>query len=499
MTSSAQTRAAVAEIDQKTLDAMRRIQPVVESKLDGALDHFYAIVSKNPAMRRFFSSDQQMGGAKSKQKSHWEGLARGEIGEAHAQRTVRIGHAHVRIGLEPNYFVAGYGALLGKLVHDVITDAWPKSAFGGGRGKGKDVAESVDAVIRLALLDMEMSIMTYLDELTRQAAEKARQEQEERAVAMRSLVLGEIGSALNRLADGDLSQPITADIPPEFASVKNDFNRALESLATLVSTVRGSAQIVDSGAGEIATASDDLSRRTEQQAASLEETAAALSELSQAVDQSSRRAGEASSTAKASMQDARGAEEIVKKAVEAMSRIETSSTKIGMIIGVIDEIAFQTNLLALNAGVEAARAGEAGRGFAVVAQEVRGLAQRSAEAAKEIKGLIQASSDEIGVGVDLVGNTGMALSKIVERAREIESVVDDIARTAGEQATAISEVNTAINQMDQSTQQNAAMVEQSAAVAGQLRQGAAELMEQMTKLKIADAGRSPGRSLRRVA
>ena len=200
MTSSAQTRAAVAEIDQKTLDAMRRIQPVVESKLDGALDHFYAIVSKNPAMRRFFSSDQQMGGAKSKQKSHWEGLARGEIGEAHAQRTVRIGHAHVRIGLEPNYFVAGYGALLGKLVHDVITDAWPKSAFGGGRGKGKDVAESVDAVIRLALLDMEMSIMTYLDELTRQAAEKARQEQEERAVAMRSLVLGEIGSALNPMA-----------------------------------------------------------------------------------------------------------------------------------------------------------------------------------------------------------------------------------------------------------------------------------------------------------
>jgi methyl-accepting chemotaxis protein len=146
-----------------------------------------------------------------------------------------------------------------------------------------------------------------------------------------------------------------------------------------------------------------------------------------------------------------------------MSGIEQSSRQIGQIIGVIDEIAFQTNLLALNAGVEAARAGDAGRGFAVVAQEVRALAQRSAEAAKEIKGLISSSAQQVASGVSLVGETGAVLEKIVVQVAEINAVVGEIAASAQEQATGLNQVNTAVNQMDQVTQQNAAMVEESTA------------------------------------
>ena len=157
--------------------------------------------------------------------------------------------------------------------------------------------------------------------------------------------------------------------------------------------------------------------------------------------------------------DAEKSGEIVRRAVEAMGRIEKSSAEIGQIIGVIDEIAFQTNLLALNAGVEAARAGDAGRGFAVVASEVRALAQRSAEAAKEIKGLITTSKTEVGNGVRLVAETGESLSRIVGKVSQINSVVDDIAAGAEEQSTALQQVNTAVNQMDQATQQNAAMAE----------------------------------------
>ncbi len=151
---------------------------------------------------------------------------------------------------------------------------------------------------------------------------------------------------------------------------------------------------------------------------------------------------------------------VVRNAVTAMERIEQASKQISNIIGVIDEIAFQTNLLALNAGVEAARAGEAGKGFAVVAQEVRELAQRSANAAKEIKGLIANSTAAVSEGVKLVSDTGQGLTAIEELVLTMNAHMDAIATAAHEQSSGLAEVNTAVNHMDQATQQNAAMVEE---------------------------------------
>jgi methyl-accepting chemotaxis protein len=159
-----------------------------------------------------------------------------------------------------------------------------------------------------------------------------------------------------------------------------------------------------------------------------------------------------------------------------MTEIETSSNQVSQIIGVIDEIAFQTNLLALNAGVEAARAGEAGRGFAVVAQEVRALAQRSADAAKEIKTLISTSTQQVEAGVDLVGQTGEALSRIVEQVASIDALMKEISASTTEQATGLNEVNGAVNQMDQVVQQNAAMVEEATAASHSLKNEAKALM-----------------------
>lgn len=279
----------------------------------------------------------------------------------------------------------------------------------------------------------------------------------------------QIAVALERLASNDLSYRMPAAIDAQFARVRDDFNSAVAALDEAISAVASATRNVNAGANEISTASDDLSRRTEQQAASLEETAAALDQITATVGRSAEGARRASEAASGARVDAAKSGEIVSEAVAAMDGIEESSTQINQIIGVIDEIAFQTNLLALNAGVEAARAGEAGRGFAVVAQEVRALAQRSADAAKEIKVLIANSSSQVDRGVKLVGDTGRALNSIVSKVGEIDTLIGEIAQSSREQATGLGEVNVAVNQMDQVTQQNAAMVEEATAAAANLR------------------------------
>jgi methyl-accepting chemotaxis protein len=229
------------------------------------------------------------------------------------------------------------------------------------------------------------------------------------------------------------------------------------------------------GTQQIATASNDLSRRTEQQASSLEETAAALDEITATVRKAAEGATHARKVVADTKVDAEKSGEVVRKAVDAMGSIEKSSQQIGQIIGVIDEIAFQTNLLALNAGVEAARAGDAGRGFAVVASEVRALAQRSAEAAKEIKALISTSTQQVSEGVQLVAETGNSLERIMSKVAEINTVVSDIAAGAQEQATGLQQVNTAVNEMDKVTQQNAAMAEEATAAGRSLAVEAEQL------------------------
>ena len=305
-----------------------------------------------------------------------------------------------------------------------------------------------------------------------------------------------LAAGLKRLAGGDLAFQLNEAFAPDFEALRHDFNRSVGQLGTTLAEISGSISTLDTGTREIASGTDDLSKRTEQQAASLEETAAALDEITVNVANSSRRTEEAKDVASRANRSAAESAEVVSHAEEAMRKIEESSQQISNIIGVIDEIAFQTNLLALNAGVEAARAGEAGKGFAVVAQEVRELAQRSAQAAKEIKGLIHNSSTEVESGVKLVRDAGTALKTISEFIVEINAHMESIATSAKEQSVGLAEVNTAVNQMDQTTQQNAAMVEQSNAASNTLANEAVRLRDLVCQFRLEGAPSNPAAGMR---
>ncbi|MBA4803340.1 MAG: PAS domain-containing protein [Brevundimonas sp.] len=337
-------------------------------------------------------------------------------------------------------------------------------------------------------------VVKFATDVTAVVEERERNEAERAAAAREQARVVEItAQSLSALADGDLTARIAEEFPGDYRKLRDDFNAAMAKLEDAMGEIASNTGALKSGAGEISQAADDLSRRTEQQAATLEETAAALDQITATVKRTAEGAQRAGSVVTSAKTDAERSGEVVSRAVEAMGDIERSAGQISQIIGVIDEIAFQTNLLALNAGVEAARAGDAGKGFAVVASEVRALAQRSAEAAKEIKTLISASTNQVKTGVSLVGETGQALTAIVERVAEINGLMSEISASAQEQATALAEVNTAVNQMDQTTQQNAAMVEQSTAASHNLTQESEQLSQLVGRFRTSASQPQPGR------
>ncbi|MCX9147428.1 methyl-accepting chemotaxis protein, partial [Erythrobacter sp. WG] len=293
-----------------------------------------------------------------------------------------------------------------------------------------------------------------------------------------------LAGALDRLAEGDLTYRISGMPAGEHLRLQEAFNQSTAKLEAMLEAVRATAGGVQTSSDEIRAASEDLALRNEQQAASLEETAASVGEVVHLTRQSADNALAARAAIAQTHARATEGGAVVGKAVEAMGAIEQSAREITQIIDVIDGIAFQTNLLALNAGVEAARAGEAGKGFAVVANEVRALAQRSADAARDIKALIGKSTAHVGDGVSLVGETGTLLAEIVAQVGSVTAQVGAIAETTAAQASNLEQVNVAVGTIDRMTQQNAAMVEEATAATRSLSTEAQRLGELVARFRV---------------
>ena len=302
---------------------------------------------------------------------------------------------------------------------------------------------------------------------------------------IRSLMrrLADLNRNISRLSAGgaDLTQRLEPTSSPEFNAIIDSFNGVITYLQTMLRQVGDSARAISSASQQISTGNQDLSARTEDQASSIEQTAASMEELTSTVRQNADNAAHANKLAHEASQVAERGGEVVKQVVTTMSSIQASSGKVVDIISVIDSIAFQTNILALNAAVEAARAGEQGRGFAVVAQEVRNLAQRSAQSAREIKQLIETSVSNIDVGTDLVTEAGATMDELLQGVRNVTTLMGEIMSSSREQSAGIEQVNIAINQLDSTTQQNAALVQQVSAASH-------SMTEQTQQLDLVVAG-----------
>ncbi|WP_417579869.1 methyl-accepting chemotaxis protein [Pelagibacterium sp.] len=474
--------------DNAASERLANISPYILKHLEPALDRFYDKIEATSTVASFFSGRPQMDTAKSRQSAHWRAISTGQLDASYYEASQRIGNRHAQIGLEPKWYIGGYGMVVEALIKGVMTDWMTENAPRFRKRKPEELvaatqemAASLADMVKAVMIDVDLAVSSYFAALEGRI-EEGRKTAEQQARVQQD-VLAKTGYALGELAAGHLDTRIEEAFPGDFATLGEDFNVAAASLEQAVVGIRASVDTIARNAGAVAGSAHDLSDRMARQASAIEQSSAALHEVTANVNETAAGTGAAADLAKGANSAAQNGGVVVEEAVEAMHRIEQSSTRISSIISVIDDIALQTNLLALNAAVEAARAGEAGRGFAVVATEVRSLAQRSAQAARDVAALVSTSGKEVENGVGLVRRTGTALSGIVQQVGLISEHMRTFSEASGHQASSLSEINAAIVQLDRLTQENAGFVIQAGEAGRDLSFEVAELYERLSAFR----------------
>jgi methyl-accepting chemotaxis protein len=463
-------------------DTLRRHRQTLERHVETALRDLFQRFQTFPDAARHFQSERQIDRLHDLQSAHWNVLTDARFDGLYAERVKVLSDTESQMGLDPRWRIAGHAVVMETVVNGLIEEYWPKSILpGAGKARRKELFELVSAFLRTAMIDAEIGVSLRFNEL-RHSHHKALADQRREDRAELDRVFGDTIRGLSQL---DFSGRVSGEMPDAWRDMAETLNGALGEIQAHLSSAADRTAEGDRLVGTLASGAHALSVRSGEQSATLLETANALGGIVERVRQTLAETRKAQSAALATQDSVTQSGSIVGEAMSAMADIEASAEKIGQIIGVIDEIAFQTNLLALNAGIEAARAGDSGRGFAVVAQEVRALAQRSADAAREIKQLVTGTKAQVEAGVEHVHRTQDAIGSIVRQVEDINAAITGIVRESAVDAEGLEGVAAGIDRAGRALETDAGDAGRVGAMGGDLNTVILELGRTIRAFRVA--------------
>ena len=467
-------------------DLLRQNRPMLEPHLKAGLRDLFQRFQSFPDAARNFVSENQIDRLHDLQTSHWGVLTDARFDALYAERVKVLSDSESKMGLDPRWHVAGHGVMLEHLLSGVIAEMGGRSLLPTGRKRSQELHDLANSIIRLVMVDVEIAVSLRFNEL-RLKHQRALDEQHQADQAEASDIFAGVIAALS---ERDLTVRVDGDVADVYRGQADMLNAALDAMQASLGGFAEGAEQSRAATQALADGARTVSACSREQSGELMTTALTLGEIAARVRDNAGQTKSAEQAVAATRISAEKSGDVVGRAINAMADIEQSAEKIGEIIGVIDEIAFQTNLLALNAGIEAARAGDSGRGFAVVAQEVRALAQRSADAAREIKTLVSGTKSQVEAGVQMVAQTQDAIGSIVRQVTDINAAIAGIAEQTSEQARGLDAVTADVGDLGHRVARNAELAQTTGEGADELHTVILELGRTIREFHLQHQGRA---------